>query len=139
MWDPDSAFPVFSFRDDGKSVIRHRPGKVLLPTFKLEDSSRDGLRDKVVDRIRELCLAAGFPGRACVLIVGDSVCSSPDGVVCSVELGIGFTWDYAEGEDGLRCSVLACDVPAVLEEDDFSDVDLRKLEDVRVVMSVMSV
>lgn len=138
IWHPDPGFPVFSFRSDGKSVLKHKPGQVLLQTFELASADRDSLGEEIVDRIKSLCLAAGFPGRAHVLVLGDSIRSSVDGVAYSVELGIGYTWDHEEDMPGLRTSVLACDIPNEIGDEAFATVDLLKLGDAFVVMSVMS-
>jgi len=138
MWHPNSGFPIFSLRNDGKSVMEPPfPERVLLQTFELAAGDRDSLRDMVVDRVKSLCLAAGFPGRAHVIIVGDSVTSFSDRVICSVELGIGYTWDHDVGTPGLRTRILACDIPDEIGDDAFTTVDLLRLDAGLVVMSVM--
>lgn len=136
--DPDFRFPVLSFRDDGKSVLRHDPGRLLLQTFTLAARDRDSLSGRVLDRIRALCLAAGFPGRAIVFVSKDHVVSSVGGVECSVELAIWYTWDRDADMPGLRASVLSCDIPGEIGDDAFAEADLLKLSDAFIVMSVMS-
>lgn len=109
----------------------------MLQTFTLSARDKDSLSDAVLDRLKALCLAAGFPGRAHVFVAKDHVMLSASGVEHLMELGIGYAWDHEEDVPGLRTSALACDIPNEIGDDAFATADLLKLRDAFTVMSVM--
>ncbi len=121
-------YPVYCVGEDGESVlVFENKRRFMFPEFELSGINQNEVYSKLMERIINLCLTAGFAGKAGLIIRSDMACSGVDVPVMHIlNCSLFFTIDWDPVLDGFGYNGMSCGrIPPNIDDIDGAGPELK--------------